>query len=141
MSTKNNEKIDKIGERIRLFRKGKNLTLVQFANLIGISHGSLSSLENNRSKPAAETLSNLCLHTDIDIEWLLTGEGKERTNEEKGETFFSQLQEWGQEMSGSENIDWLKRQIEVTFPAFKEWKQRKETGLDSGEHSPSSRVA
>ncbi|WP_319587615.1 helix-turn-helix transcriptional regulator [uncultured Desulfobulbus sp.] len=141
MSTKNNEKIAEIGARIRLFRKGKNLTLVQFADLIGISHGSLSSLENNRSKPAAETLSNLCLYTDIDIEWLLTGESKERGSERKSETFFSQLQDWGKEMAGSENIDWMKRQIEAQFPAFKKWKEAKEESERGEDIFPSSKVA
>lgn len=54
MSTKNNEIIDGIGERIKSFRLENNLTLVQLSDLIKISHGSLSGLENNKSKPSAE---------------------------------------------------------------------------------------
>jgi transcriptional regulator with XRE-family HTH domain len=140
MSTQNNDQLEKIGERLKSYRKGKNLTLVQIANLIGISHSSLSSLENNKSRPAAETLSNLCRHTDIDIEWLLTGEKRKRTIERQ-EPFFSQLQEWGREMSGSENIEWMKRQIEAQFPAFKKWKEEKNATKRTEDSFPSSKVA
>lgn len=43
--------------------------------MAGCSQGALSGLENDKAKPAAETIANLLRHTDIDIRWLLTGEG------------------------------------------------------------------
>lgn len=63
-----------VGERLKAFRKSKGLNIVNMADLLGISHGALSGLENNKSKPATDTLVNLCKNTDIDIYWLLTGE-------------------------------------------------------------------
>ena len=65
-----------IGERLKAFRKSKNINIVKFSELLGISHGSLSGLENNKSKPSTNTLVNLCRNTDINIYWLFTGEGE-----------------------------------------------------------------
>ena len=65
-----------IGARLKAFRKSKDINIVKFSELLGISHGSLSGLENNKSKPSADTLVNLCRNTDINIYWLFTGEGK-----------------------------------------------------------------
>jgi len=65
----------KIGNRLKKYRESIGIKLVPFSILIGISHGSLSGLENNKSKPSAETLASICLNTDLNIYWLLTGEG------------------------------------------------------------------
>jgi len=66
----------KIGERLKEYRKIKGYKVVKFSNILNISQGSLSGLENNKSKPSADTLANLVLHTDINIKWLLTGNGE-----------------------------------------------------------------
>jgi transcriptional regulator with XRE-family HTH domain len=63
------------GERLRQYRKSKSLTLVKFGQMLGISHGSLSELENNINNPSADTLASLVRYTDINIVWLLSGEG------------------------------------------------------------------
>ena len=70
------KQIKTMGQRLRAFRKSKNLKGYQFAKKIGISQGSLSDLENEISLPSAKTLKGLCLETDINIHWLLTGKGK-----------------------------------------------------------------
>jgi phage repressor protein C with HTH and peptisase S24 domain len=64
-----------VGKRIREFRKLKGLTVQEFAKLIGISQGSLSDIENEKTKPSADTISSLVRNTDINPTWLLTGEG------------------------------------------------------------------
>jgi len=69
-------KMKTMGQRLRAFRKSKNLKGFQFAKKIGISQGSLSEQENDISLPSAKTLKGLCLKTDINIHWLLTGQGK-----------------------------------------------------------------
>ncbi|MBS4068910.1 MAG: helix-turn-helix transcriptional regulator [Sulfurimonas sp.] len=64
-----------IGGRIKDYREGKNLKVAAFAALIGISQGSLSDIENGKTKPSAETLVKIVRNTDIDPGWLLTGIG------------------------------------------------------------------
>jgi len=64
-----------IGKRLRMWRKSSGLNLVGLSKLIHVSQGSLSDLENDNSLPSARTLANLCLFTDIEIYWLLTGVG------------------------------------------------------------------
>jgi transcriptional regulator with XRE-family HTH domain len=65
-----------IGNRIRDYRDSKNVKIAVFAKQIGISQGSLSDIENGKTKPSADTLAKIVRHTDIDAAWLLTGEGK-----------------------------------------------------------------
>jgi transcriptional regulator with XRE-family HTH domain len=74
----NNEKFSSaktVGQRLRMWRHSNMLRLVDLAELIGVSQGSLSDLENDKSLPSAGTLTGLCLHSDMNIYWLLTGKG------------------------------------------------------------------
>ncbi|MDD2467315.1 MAG: helix-turn-helix transcriptional regulator [Desulfobulbus sp.] len=150
MSTKNIVITGKIGDRIKSFRIEKKLTLVQLSDLIGISHGSLSGLENNKSKPSAETLSSFCLYTDIDIKWLLTGE-KTKKSQEKAERaeetrkfdILNEVEKWlGEEVKKDpKNEIWFQIQFEKKFPDFKTWK---EEGDETERHRsvyPTSKVA
>lgn len=63
------------GDRLRTYRKAKRMTLKQLAKRLGIQHGAISQLETNKTNPSAKTLESYCKHTDINVEWLLTGEG------------------------------------------------------------------
>ncbi len=63
-----------IGERLKYYREKKKLKVIDFSEMIGISQGTLSGLENNKSKPSTDTLASLVRHTDINIDWLLTGQ-------------------------------------------------------------------
>jgi len=64
-----------IGKRIRSYRKEKGLKVKELAQIIGISQGSLSDIENEKTKPSADTLSSIVRNTDINPYWLLTGKG------------------------------------------------------------------
>lgn len=64
-----------VGHRLRTWRKSFPLTLVSLAKKIQVSQATLSELENDKSLPSAGTLTNLCLYTDLNLRWLLTGEG------------------------------------------------------------------
>jgi len=81
MSTKKYLYTDNIGDRLKQYRISKGYKVLEFSRMLDISQGSLSGLENNKSKPSAETLANLVLHTDIDLKWLLTGDGLMFINE------------------------------------------------------------
>ncbi len=64
-----------IGKRIKGYRTKKGLKVKEFSEKIGISQGTLSDIENEKTKPSADTLSLLIRHTDINPNWLLTGHG------------------------------------------------------------------
>jgi transcriptional regulator with XRE-family HTH domain len=70
-----------VGERLKYWRKVSRLRLVDVAALIQVSQGSLSDLENDKSLPSATTLTGLCQKTDMNLYWLLTGEGSMVSNE------------------------------------------------------------
>lgn len=69
------ETLPTVGKRLRTWRKSCSYKLVEFSKKIGVSQGSLSDLENDKSLPSATTLTNLIIHTDVDLVWLLTGKG------------------------------------------------------------------
>ena len=72
-----------VGERLKYWRKVSRLRLVDVAALIQVSQGSLSDLENDKSLPSATTLTGLCQKTDMNLYWLLTGEGSLVSKEER----------------------------------------------------------
>jgi transcriptional regulator with XRE-family HTH domain len=65
-----------IGHRVKEYRKIKRIrTSTSFSEMIGISQGSLSDIENEKTFPSADTLKKIIHNTDINAHWLLTGEG------------------------------------------------------------------
>ena len=72
-----------VGGRLKYWRKVSRLRLVDVAALIQVSQGSLSDLENDKSLPSATTLTGLCQKTDMNLYWLLTGEGSLVSKEER----------------------------------------------------------
>jgi len=64
-----------IGDRIEEYRLRKAYKVTELANIVGISHGSLSDIKNGKTEPRADTLEKFIRHTDICAHWLLTGEG------------------------------------------------------------------
>lgn len=46
-----------LGDRIRLIRKTNRLNQTEFSNMIGISQGTLSELEQDKYNPSLETIS------------------------------------------------------------------------------------
>ncbi len=65
-----------IGQRIRHLRKQRGLSQIQLASLVGISQGSLSLLEVDRTHaPMGETLAGLCRALQTTPEFLMQGFG------------------------------------------------------------------
>jgi transcriptional regulator with XRE-family HTH domain len=65
-----------IGRKIREYRLTKGLKLKEFAPLIGISQGSLSDIENEKTKPSADTVVSIVRTTRINPWWLLLDQGE-----------------------------------------------------------------
>jgi len=74
-----------VGSRLREYRKRKKMMAKTLAKLIGISQGSLSDIENGKTKPSSDTLTSIVRHTDINPAWLLTGDGPVMRGEIKEE--------------------------------------------------------
>jgi transcriptional regulator with XRE-family HTH domain len=62
-----------IGTNIKRLRKLNDLNQTEFAIKIGVSQGSLSDLEADKSRPAIETVISICEAFGCSYEWLLTG--------------------------------------------------------------------
>jgi transcriptional regulator with XRE-family HTH domain len=74
-----------IGRRFKLFRKRKNLTQQEAANLIGVKSYQLANYESNRSEPSIKVLIAMSKAYDASIDNLL---GNINTfNDQENETF------------------------------------------------------
>jgi transcriptional regulator with XRE-family HTH domain len=83
-----------IGENVRRLRKLNQYNQVEFANLIGVSQGSLSDIEAGKSKPAMDTVVSIHEKLGCSIEWLLTGKGNKNLTDsenDKSTNYFSKL--------------------------------------------------
>lgn len=57
----------KIADKIREIRKSKGLTLAQFGEMVGLSKGLLSRIENNQVSPPIGTLSKISQGLEVPI--------------------------------------------------------------------------
>lgn len=74
-----------LGKRIRAVRGKRSQTV--FAASLGVSKGALVSYELDRSSPNAKILMAICRLEQVDIKWLLTGDGtKYQENAEESVT-------------------------------------------------------
>ncbi len=64
-----------IGERLKLLRKRLELSQETLAQTTGVSLVSLKKYEASKAIPGGEALGNLA-KTGVNLNWLLTGEGK-----------------------------------------------------------------
>jgi transcriptional regulator with XRE-family HTH domain len=71
-----------VGRRIRELR-GFDLTQEEFARRIGISQNYLSTMERGKVQIGSEILLRISREFGKSIEWLLTGEDKKSTREER----------------------------------------------------------
>jgi hypothetical protein len=114
--------------------------LTELASVVGSSQQYVSKKSREGDFPA-EWAFKVAKKYEISTDWILTGRIPEEKRGQDEDIFFDDLKTWGKEMAGTENLDWMKRQIEAQFPAFKKWKEAKEES-EGGENSfPSSKVA
>lgn len=62
-----------IGSNVKRLRQIHSLNQVEFAQMIGVSQGSLSDIEAGKSKPAVETVISIHEKFGCALEWLLKG--------------------------------------------------------------------
>jgi transcriptional regulator with XRE-family HTH domain len=144
MSNEINRGTDNFGLRLQNYRQGKGLTGKQFSEIIGISQGSLSELENGKREPSGKVFHGIVENTDIDISWLITGKkteklGKKSCRLRKFE-ILNQVEEWLNIMvnDNPKKEIWFEVEFEEKFQEFKKWKEEKEES-EARESSTSTR--
>lgn len=96
MRRKNNDTDGLLGTRLKLWRKDVPLKGFQLAEKLSMTQASLSGIEQNKSLPSADTLAKLLKRTNLNISWLLTGEGKMcrlKSVEDEDDADFPELKE------------------------------------------------
>ncbi len=71
------------GNRLKVLRKLLNLTQRQLANLLDVSISYIAKLEREEREPSVKLLRNLSERLDVDLNWLLTGQGAPFFEKEK----------------------------------------------------------
>lgn len=69
------EKMDEIGERIYRLRKGLNFTQTEFANMFGVTHAHISSIEKGKYTPSKTLIMFISEKLGVSENWLQTGKG------------------------------------------------------------------
>lgn len=72
-----------IGERIKVLRKEKNLSMEDLGAVIGMGKSAVSRIENGVNGTTDQTIRSICREFGVNEHWLRTGEGEmfEQTRE------------------------------------------------------------
>ena len=65
-----------IGERIREYRKTKNMSMAEFGERLGISGQAISQIELGKTNINERIIKTICSEFSISRDWLETGEGR-----------------------------------------------------------------
>jgi hypothetical protein len=120
-----------IWERITLTTELKKL--VQLAEFIGVSQAFVSKKKKEQDFPI-EWAFKIAQKYKLSTDWLITGEDPRQGGVTLHDSYFADLEEWGKNMSKSSNLDWMKNQIDATFPMFKEARKKKREAKGSNEN-------
>lgn len=78
----NNAKKD-IGERLKSTREKRDIKQNRVAKIIGVHNSTLNKYESGEREPDNETLLKLSSLYDVSVEWILTGENRDTSLDEK----------------------------------------------------------
>lgn len=123
-----------------------NLTQAIFAKKIGVSKMTVQRWEAGTRLPCADDLLKMQQQFDININWLLSGDGPRYLSEleqprpaevvpiENG--FIESFRTWVAELISEDSAyrGWFKVQLMKCFPEFRDWLEKKQKG-DSLEDS------
>lgn len=65
-----------IGERIKILRKEKCLSMEDFGAIIGMGRSAVSRIENGVNGTTDQTIRSICREFGVSEQWLRTGEGE-----------------------------------------------------------------
>lgn len=64
------------GERLKLLRKDKQMTLDKFGAVLGVTDTALSKIEHGHRPLTDQMLKSICSSFNVNEKWLRTGEGE-----------------------------------------------------------------
>lgn len=99
---------DQIVQRIRHVRKHYKLTQVAFAERIGYGRGVIENIERGLVPPKQLFLQQISKVYNVDLDWLLTGEGEPFLEKSELET----LLEFATHVYADTDLAWLRRLCE-----------------------------
>jgi transcriptional regulator with XRE-family HTH domain len=67
---------DELGQRLRLARSARGLSLEGLSAIVGISAHTVWRYEHGRIAASAETLLAIAITCGVSVDWLLTGRGR-----------------------------------------------------------------
>ena len=73
----------KLGEKIKLLRKGKKISQEELANMLKINRNYLSRIETGKSEPTSSVLKNIAKIFNIDLNSLLDINNNDLENTDK----------------------------------------------------------
>lgn len=82
MSTQQHERVPAwtLGDRLRKAREAAGLEQQEFADELGISRGTISNYEHDKTRVKRPYLVAWAMRTKVPVEWLLTGETGDDAN-------------------------------------------------------------
>ena len=95
------------GNRLRLLRKSKNMTLKEFASGIGIDLATVSSYEEGKISPSLKVLFRINEVHRVNMNWLFSGDGEMFLNEEE-KTFLENMKKREITHDDLQNLHFLK---------------------------------
>jgi transcriptional regulator with XRE-family HTH domain len=64
------------GSRVAEYRKIKDLSQQELADILGVSRGYIGDIERDRSDPSSNFLTLFASKLNVSADWILTGEGE-----------------------------------------------------------------
>lgn len=86
-----------IGERFKEIREYLRLSQEQIGKQIGLSKAGISGVEKNKSFMSKEVLSKLVIGLNVNLNWLISGEGEMFLTSKGEKSLLSRLEEEGVE--------------------------------------------
>ncbi len=123
-----------IGNRLKILIKSLGLNLKEFSRKTGIPYPTLQDYLANKRVPGGENLQKISMQLNVNLNWLLTGEGEMFISKAKKPINIKDIpkeniKKWLDEFwakATDEERAWLKIQFEKAFPEYKEWLLKKE---------------
>lgn len=79
--------MDSLGKRFSRFREYTKLSQVDFAKKVGVAQSNLTQWETNKNRPNAVKLNKIKVaFPELNINWLITGEGEMLNQVKKSDT-------------------------------------------------------
>ena len=98
----------KLGEKIKLLRKSKNISQDQLASMLNINRNYLSRVETGKSEPSSSVLKNIATIFNIDLNSLLDIKKSDEESAKKMEYIVSSCKQLA-----DKDLDFLVRIISV----------------------------